>query len=65
MAYNLIMDNGPSDQEGVLNWLKEQGFKVSDEVEVVKGFPGIQEEPSAWLRSVPVSSSTSTARSGS
>lgn len=42
MAYNLIMDNGPADQEGILNWLKGQGFKVSDEVEVVKGLSGIQ-----------------------
>jgi DNA ligase (NAD+) len=42
MAYSLIMEGGPTDQLSTLQWLREQGFSVSPEAEIVRGASGIQ-----------------------
>lgn len=41
-AYSLLMEDGPSSQEGTLAWLKSQGFDICDETSVVQGASGIQ-----------------------
>ena len=43
MAYNLLMDGGPTMQIDVLKWIVDQGFTVSQEATLVKGASGIQQ----------------------